>query len=1053
MKYRPPVALSVLAVSLCLLSSRKATAQPQPAQAQSGSAASSPSASSPSKETPEITIPGPLRSFLRMAALSQKVSPREVLPLLSRNIVIHGYHGTQDKPGKATEYLVLLKRYMDQARELQALAGQAGVIRVADCSQAKPLLAIIGYQLNSPCGRTVSVETEDPERAFITIDSGFPLADLEETLRGGKPFEYPYTSSKVPTVLTETHWTEDAKSKKDDDSDSLLDTLLGDPAWARLYWAMARMDPSTRAVLQQTVGLRRLLKFSPVLDFYGNYIAIRSGHVVVPGGAPSEPVWKVLAGVAPSSAGEFVVRLLEKDEGWLAAYFDCLSRLPRDRQAYYTDPRRLQRFYEALRGDDLSPSPSRPVFRPDPGLLLLMTRLRLDEAKQPVIPGNVEAWKQILEHHDDSGLVHEWARRARRWNNPEQVVEGMIGMSRVRTDGSPLQMFLAMNEIDRARSPQQRLSAQNVLTLADKFQRFSNQYRVFAEFPQLDNDSISRFISVAEALDRIPNRVVRGNAVGIFQANLGLWQVLARQGQIPESAVNNSWQRVIDPFASIGSAAQLFDATQSSLGDLMRAAGGSPDATEDDIISMLAGPSQSGADDQRIRQELAGRMHSVLDSQRLVSIDTLVALGKGLNRAGQEKGPADDLISLAAQLREFEMPKPMFTAGERYRYGAGRQYNNRHTILQMQTDLVKLIKSKPQPKELAEARGQITPFLRDSLVGLNYAYYELPGAQMLHNNPLFIRSHDFSGETTLTGEQAWQTPRIFGSGEAAGGGAHLVGSLADLPYVLAQAEQDFIVPESVQALIWQELVPTLLTSAILPRWWGVSSNEMHAVALYQQAGEELLAASTKDEALRQTVLNIVADGMTPERAGQIEEQLQGDRLSELVPSMMPSETFFLAAEFRRRFPGETAHWGHAGKELEDLGRRSPNDIRPEQLSKHFGVPHPVLAQSYGRELLNMKPFPAFMGYASRLLAESWDSNNLYWARLADERGYAPAILNRLVPQLTHRMIEKVFATDFEDWPALLRAMRETGDEFQRGKITVSPANEVTAQAQGNLLTQ
>jgi hypothetical protein len=32
-------------------------------------------------------------------------------------------------------------------------------------------------------------------------------------------------------------------------------------------------------------------------------------------------------------------------------------------------------------------------------------------------------------------------------------------------------------------------------------------------------------------------------------------------------------------------------------------------------------------------------------------------------------------------------------------------------------------------------------------------------------------------------------------------------------------------------------------------------------------------------------------------------------------------------------------------------------------------------------------------------------------------------------------------------------MRETGDEFQRGKITVSPANEVTAQAQGNLLTQ
>ena len=43
-----------------------------------------------------------------------------------------------------------------------------------------------------------------------------------------------------------------------------------------------------------------------------------------------------------------------------------------------------------------------------------------------------------------------------------------------------------------------------------------------------------------------------------------------------------------------------------------------------------------------------------------------------------------------------------------------------------------------------------------------------------------------------------------------------------------------------------------------------------------------------------------------------------------------------------------------------------------------------------------------------------------------------------MPQLTHRMVEKIFATDFEDWPAVLRAMHETGDEFRRGEIA-SPA--------------
>jgi hypothetical protein len=48
------------------------------------------------------------------------------------------------------------------------------------------------------------------------------------------------------------------------------------------------------------------------------------------------------------------------------------------------------------------------------------------------------------------------------------------------------------------------------------------------------------------------------------------------------------------------------------------------------------------------------------------------------------------------------------------------------------------------------------------------------------------------------------------------------------------------------------------------------------------------------------------------------------------------------------------------------------------------------------------------------------------------------MLHRLVPELTHRMVEKIFATHLEDWPAVLRAMRETGDEFRAGKIESLP---------------
>jgi hypothetical protein len=160
---------------------------------------------------------------------------------------------------------------------------------------------------------------------------------------------------------------------------------------------------------------------------------------------------------------------------------------------------------------------------------------------------------------------------------------------------------------------------------------------------------------------------------------------------------------------------------------------------------------------------------------------------------------------------------------------------------------------------------------------------------------------------------------------------------------------------------------------------------------------------------------------------------------------MPADTFYLAAVYHRRFSDRKDSFGAAGAELVSLAQSNPSDVSLERLSRDFGVPHPALEQNYARQLLNVQPFPAFMGFSSRFLAESWDSNNLYWARLADEKGYSPVLLNRLVPELTRRMVEKIFATDLEDWPALLRAARETGDEFRLGKNAAVSNTGVSSQ--------
>ncbi len=979
---------------------------------------------------------------MRMAAISQKVSPTDVLPLLARNVFMQGYQ--RNVP---TEFLILLGRYVDQARELQILAGDSNTIHVTNCDDAGTLIQILGYRLREGCGqKNFYLDTANPEKAFLTIDSGFPLTDLEEALQKGVPFNYPYSPSHVPVLFKESDWTTLGGGQKKSYS-NLLDLLIADPTVARLYWALTKNDNETRVALQQSPGLRRLLPYAATLDFYGSQISIRSGRVIVPGGAWTQASWKDLVGASPDNPGEFVPRLLAKDNGWLAAYFDVLSRVSESQREHLTEGGRLKRLYEDLRGTDLEPPATRGVFRQGPDLLVLFTRVEWEANGEPHVPGDLEVWKQIVRQKTDSKMIHDWNKHGHGLDHPEQLLDAMVAFSRVVTDSGPLQIYLTMSEIDSGRSPGKRLSPETVSLLANRFSQFNNWYLVFSEFPDLSDESVTHFVSTAESIDKISNESLRGNTLGALQANIGLWQILARQGEIPSSELNASWQKMIDPFTKITSSTQLFDSTRTSLGELLVAAGGQANGSPGEIIDLLAGPPQQSPDGQRVHQELARRIRAVLVDQHLVSLDTLFALSDGLNAMAQGKPGGEGMLSLAGELREFEMPRPIFTASEKIDW-APRVYTTHHAELQVQTDLTKVIKTPGTRAQLEAARGQLAPFLRDTLVGLNYAYYEPPGAQILHNNPLFVRSHDFTEISVVGTEQFWQTPMLLGVGTPAGGGAYLMGSLTDLSYALASTEQDFIAPENVQALIWKELVPDLLVSATLPRWWSVGPNELHAVALYQRSGEELLTASVKDPKLRAEVIAILSDRMTPQRLERIEHALLHEEdLPATVSRMMPADTFYLCEEFRKKYPGEAASSGQAGQQLDDLARQHPADASAERISKDFGVPHPTLARTYGRELLNVKPFPFFGGYSSRLFGESWESSNLYWARLADEMGYSPVMLNRLVPELTRHMTAKIFATDLEDWPAMVRAMRETGEELRQGKIASLPAATTTALRQ------
>jgi hypothetical protein len=966
-----------------------------------------------------------------MAGVSQEASTTEVLPLLARNVFLYG-HVEQRK----TEYLVLAERYVQQARELQPLVGPDGMILVAGCDDAGKLIQILGYKFEHGCSpKDASLITADAERAFLTVDSGFPLTQLEQSLQEGKAFRYAFPATRVPILFAEADW-EAVLPSKERAGATLLDMLLNDEDVDRLYAGLSRLDPHTRSQLLQTVGLRRLLAYAPIFDFYGSRICIRSGAVVVPGGEAAEEGWADLVGANPHSPGDFVYRLLAKDQGWLAAYFDALSRVSPEQQAHLVANGRLKRLYAAYRSPNANTSAGISVFPRNANLLLLFARVPWDAAGEPKVPGDAAFWKDIFAHTDRASHIKELAHFNRNDNNPDRLLEALVACTTLAAVEGPAQVYLTLSAINSVRPAEQQLSGETDQLLASHFAELNNWYSIFVEFPSLDENSVKRFVDSVDHLNGIGNPVLRANVLGAFQAELGVWQILARQKQIPTAQLNASWQAAIQPYGGIGSGTELFDAARKSLDAILVAAGGKADFTQGQVVDLLAGPAQNSPEAARVHDEITRRMRAVLDDQRLVPLETLFGLYDGLGEMAHGAAIGDSLLPLAGALREFELPRPIFTSGERVTWSP-TVYVSRHAELQVRTDLTKVIKTPGTPAQLEAARARLAPFLRDTLVGLNYAYYEPPGSQVLHSNPLFVRAHDFTAASIQGVKDIWGPPNLIGIGATAGGGAYFIGSLADLPFALALTEEDFISPEKLQALIWKETVPELLVNSILPRWWAVSQDELHATALYQRAGEELLTASASHAELRQKVMAVFSGRVGSGRMEEMEQALENsDSTATLTAHLLPSDAFYLAAEFRKRFPGEAAQWGPASRELDELAQKDPEAVSPQRLATDFGVPHPILADSYTCAFITSDPFPVAGGYGSRLFGESWESSNLYWARLADEKGYPPAMLNILIPELTRQMVANISATSIDDWPALLRAMQQTGQQFREGKINI-----------------
>ena len=973
-----------------------------------------------------ILIPGPLPSFSRMAALSPDLQPTDVLAALARNVITNGYQAASGNEAlEQTEYLKLVVRYLSQARELDKLSGADHSIKIESCdsSQTAELLRVLGYRMRGGCGSEVVLETVNATRAFLTIDSGFPLAELEQSLRTNRPFVYDYKPTQVPILYTPEYWL----SAKERQSGEFIDLFLGDPSLCRLYLALSKLDPSVAEELRKNTTVQKIRAYAHVLDFYGGMLMIRNGKVLVPGGARSEKAWADLVGVGPDRPEAFIERLVARDDGWLASYFDALSRIDNPSsiavQNYLTEPERMKRFYGAIRGKVTSPGPARPVFRSNTDMLLLTTRLKMDPDGHPHIPGGLEVWRTVFVEHPMGGGKYDvkLSKAAVGWKDSDDVLEALFALCRKSVENEPLKIFMALTDMDRRRSTP--IDAKTAERLAREYRPFSAQYPILSEVPELTSATINQFLDTVGAVNQVHDLSIRADNAGTLQALVGLWQIFYRQGSIPRAEVDHTLSALLTPFGKAKTERDVFEGGRDGVKLLLAASKTSPNiSAQDRMIDLLAGTAEN--DNSDAHTQLVEDMIRIFEAQRLISLSTIFELVDQLEGLGKgEKANMALINKTAARISEIQLPRTSLSNLERNALSFG-YWSERHIETQRKLNLRALIdKAATDPKKLDDVRGMMAPFLRDTLVGLNYVHYAPPGAQVLYTNPLFVRSHDFIG---LQGtNQTWRNTEVLGTGWPSSAGGKLVGSLAGLPYALAEGEQNFLIPSREQALIWGDLVPQIMLSATVQRWWNVTPAQIHWVALHMDFAETQIAQAALNSERRQAVLNTLAHYAMPARVDAVKQLLDQSLVKEALDEIVPSEQFAIARELLAQSNGTDSP---IAAEIHRMSAEAPQQLNYDVISHDFGTPKPMLANSYSPELLNLRTFPTLMGYSSRILAESWESNLLYYGALADQLYLPPARLNVLVPEWTRSTVERIFATHLEDWPALLRSLRMVGED-------------------------
>ena len=418
-------------------------------------------------------------------------------------------------------------------------------------------------------------------------------------------------------------------------------------------------------------------------------------------------------GAAHSSNASVVAR----EDGWLASYFDALSRITSIVPAngavlnYLTEPERLKRFYAAIRGKVTSPGPARPVFRSNTDMMLLTTRLRLDPDGKPHIPGSLEVWRTLfVEHPQGNGSKYDTKlsksrtqleRLRRRAGSALRSAE-KIGGERAAED-----LRMALSDVDRHRKSRAGRRTRRTGAGARIPASSARSIRIFAEAPEASNTTIQQFLDIRSPIStRIHDQALRADAAGKIRCrhwwDCGRFFTARAPSRPPMRTARfpASWRLSLKGEERGARCSRGRTRGRKDRCWLPRTTSAGVSA-QDRMIDLLAGTALPDTSDAHT--QLVEDMIRIFESQRLISLADIFQLVDQLESVAKGEKVNNSLITkTASRIAEIQLPraplsgleknslKPTTAIGPRNTSRQQRKLNLRALIDHAATDPKKL---------------------------------------------------------------------------------------------------------------------------------------------------------------------------------------------------------------------------------------------------------------------------------------------------------------------------------------------------------------------------